>query len=114
MGLNKEFLRCVVFVCTLYCGCAFPAELTAPGRLVFLENGWNGEGVAISHSTASVAGCATETNSFAIDKNHPAYKELVAIALSAYTSESNVELIVDKGVCGFGGRTKVISIRLKK
>ncbi|WP_152971742.1 hypothetical protein [Xanthomonas arboricola] len=81
-------------------------NIRAGGKIISVENGWQGEGVAIRHSIASIKGCAADSNDFAIDKNHPSYKELVAIALAAFTSQSDVQLVVDKGVCIFGARTK--------
>ena len=111
---RKSYLRWLLISCILYSSIGLAAEFTGFGKINYLENGWYGEGVAIHHSTAVITGCTANSNDFAIDKNHPAYKELIAIALAAYTSESEVELIVDKGVCGFGGRTKILSIRLKK
>jgi hypothetical protein len=89
------------------------ADLVA-GKITYIENGWYGEGVAIHSSANGPSGCSASLNDFAIDKNHAAYKELVAIALSAYNSNADVEVIVDTGDCIFGGRTKVLSIRLKK
>ena len=84
------------------------------GKITYIENGWYGEGVVIHSSTNAPSGCSASLNDFAIDKNHASYKELVAIALSAYNSNADAEVIVDTGVCAFGGRTKVLSIRMKK
>lgn len=89
------------------------ADLVA-GRITYIENGWYGEGVAIHSSTNGPSGCSASLNDFAIDKNHASYRELVAIALSAYNSNADVDVIVDTGACTFGGRTKVLSIRLRK
>ncbi|KAB7770984.1 hypothetical protein CEK68_01835 [Xanthomonas sp. LMG 12461] len=84
------------------------------GKITYVENGWYGEGMVIHTSNDGPSGCSAPLNDFAIDKDHPSYKELTAMALAAYTSNSDVELLVDSGVCIFGNRTKVISIRLKK
>ncbi|MDQ1091084.1 hypothetical protein QE400_000497 [Xanthomonas sacchari] len=89
-------------------------QVFSAGKITYVENGWDGEGMAIHTSNDGPSGCSALPNDFAIDKNHPAYKELTALALAAYTSNTDVELLVDSGVCIFGNRTKVISIRLKK
>lgn len=104
----------VVLFSFSFCHIGRAAELVASGKIIFVENGWNGEGLVINYSRNGPAGCSAALNDFGIDKNHPAYKELVAIALAAYTSNADADLIVDTGVCVFGNRTKVISIRLKK
>lgn len=90
------------------------ADLVGPGKITYVENGWGGEGVAIHTSINGPAGCTASLNDFGIEASHAAYKELVAMALAAYTSNADVEVIVDAGKCVFGGRTKVLSIRLKK
>jgi len=89
-------------------------QLVWQGKIIYVENGWNGEGLVIRDSSIGPEGCWAPRDEFAIDKDHPAYKELVAMALAAYTSNADVEVILDSGVCLFGGRTKVLSIRLKK
>ncbi|WP_434982782.1 hypothetical protein [Xanthomonas arboricola] len=111
---RKSFLSLVLMLGIVYSNVASAEEYTGWGKIISVENGWQGEGVAILHSIASIKGCAADSNDFAIDKNHPSYKELVAIALAAFTSQSDVQLVVDKGVCIFGARTKIISIQLKK
>lgn len=93
---------------------ALAVEAVPVGKITFIENGWYGEGVAFQLSGPGVPGCAAGPTHFAIDKNHAGYKEVVAIALAAYASSSNVELIVERGVCSFGDRTKVLSIRMRK
>jgi len=93
---------------------AAAADIVGTGRITFLENGWYGEGLALHHSGPGIAGCPGGPAEFAIDKNHPAFKEMVAIALAAFSSSSDVELVVEKGACIFGDRTKVVAIRVKK
>jgi len=104
----------LVFAGLGFCHTGQAVELLGSGKITFIENGWAGEGLTINYSKNGPAGCSAALNEFAIDKNHPAYKELVAIALAAYTSNADADLIVDPGVCLFGSRTRVISIRLKK
>ncbi|WP_279362119.1 hypothetical protein [Xanthomonas sacchari] len=84
------------------------------GKIIYVENGWNGEGLTIHSSSNGPAGCSAPLNDFAIDKNNPSYKELTAMALAAYSTNADVELLVDSGVCIFGDRTKVIAIRMMK
>ncbi|MBN6112939.1 hypothetical protein [Xanthomonas bonasiae] len=97
-----------------FCQTVQAADMVGPGKITYIENGWDGEGVAIHSSINGPAGCTASLNDFGIEKSHAAYKELVAMALSAYTSNADVEIIVDAGKCVFGARTKVLSIRLKK
>lgn len=97
-----------------FSGPAMAVEVTSYGKITYVENGWYGEGLALHHSTASVTGCTGSPNDFVIDKNHPAYQELLAMALTAYTRDLDVGLIVTKGDCGFGERTKILAIRLAK
>jgi len=104
----------LVFAGLSFCHTGRAAELVGSGKITFVENGWGGEGLVINYSKNGPSGCSAALNDFGIDKNHPAYKELVAIALAAYTSNADADLIVDTGVCIFGSRTKIISIRLKK
>jgi hypothetical protein len=92
--------------------CSAEVAQTGYGKITYLENGWAGEGVALHHSGNAIDGCPADPHDFGIDKNNPLFKELVALAMAAYTTESNVELVVEKKDCIFGGRTKVISIRL--
>lgn len=87
---------------------------TGIGKITLLENGWNGEGINIIHSGAGVTGCNPNPQEFALSKDHPSYKELVSFTLAAHTASANVELVVEKGVCLFGNRTKIISIKLIK
>jgi len=113
--MSANMLRKLVVLAGLgFCCSGQAAELVGAGKITFVENGWNGEGLVIHHTRNGPAGCPAPLNDFAIDKNNTAYKELVAMALSAYTSNSDVELMVDAGVCSFGARTKIISIRLMK
>ncbi len=87
-------------------------QVVSLGKITYIENGWYGEGMVIHTSNDGPSGCSAALNDFAIDKNHPSYQELTAMALTAYTKNMNAGLVVDSGVCLFGGRTKVISIRL--
>ena len=88
---------------------------TAPTQITFLENGWYGEGFAIHIIPGTgVTGCPVPEYEFGIAKSHPAYKDMLGLAMMAYASGSKVQLVVDTGVCVLGNRTNVISIRLYK
>ncbi len=89
------------------------ADVVGTGKIDYVENGWEGEGLAIHHSVG-IDGCTASNTEYAIEKNHLSYKELVSMALSAFALGSDVQLVVERGVCSFGGRTKVLSIRLIK
>jgi hypothetical protein len=89
--------------------------VSGPGKITFIENGWFGEGLAI-HMTSSQSGCNAPDTEYAVLSNHPAYKEIVALATSAFMASSDVEFVVEPSPddCVFGSRTKIISIRLLK
>ena len=84
------------------------------GQITYVENGWYGEGMAIHTSNDGPSGCSAGPNQFAIDRNHPAYQELTAMALMAYMKNIEIGLVADSGTCILNGRTKIISIRLQK
>lgn len=114
---KSRLLVWVVLVCTTFWMSA-PASasitLVSLTKIRFVENGWGGEGLAIATQGSGIGGCPAGNTEFAIDAGHPSYRELVAMALLAFSSNADAELVVDSGVCIFGSRTKVISIRLIK
>ena len=88
---------------------------TAPTQITYVENGWFGEGFVIHIIPGTgVTGCPALENDFGIAKSHPAYKDMLGLAMMAYASGSKVQLVVDTGVCVLSNRTNVISIRLYK
>lgn len=101
----------VVLLCFLSTFSA--AESVGGGYVQSIENGWFGEGVAFQFSKP-LDGCPSEDNYYAVSKDHIGYREVVSILLAAYTTSSKVDLAVEKGVCLFGGRTKVLSVKLLK
>lgn len=86
---------------------------TGTGYVIFAENGWSGEGFAV-HLTdaAAIGGCASGATEFGLDANHPAYKILVALMITAYAQQTPVQLVVDQGSCVLGNRTRIVSIRM--
>ncbi|XXT21292.1 hypothetical protein WME94_06990 [Sorangium sp. So ce429] len=108
--IRRAMLMCAI-VASLS-GLARAAHVgTGRGRVTYLENGWFGEGMAV-HLTASVPGC--KDHEYAIPVEHPSYKDMTAMLLSAFINNRQVELVVDQGVCIFGDRTKVLSVRLSQ
>jgi hypothetical protein len=87
------------------------AETIGPTKISFVEPGWSGEGLAI-HTDKGLSGCGAPDTEFAIAKSHPSYNELLSMTLTAFAAQSNVEIVAYAGVCIFGARTKVVSIRL--
>lgn len=81
-------------------------------KISYLENGWSGNGLAIHVSGAGIDGCPAANNKFALSDDHPGYDTILALALSAQAQDADIELIVDKGNCLFGDRTRILSIRL--
>jgi len=88
-------------------------EYVGPGKITYLENGWFGEGVAL-HLDKGTSGCPAMDIDFGIPSDHPSFKEMTALATSAFLASANVELVVDVGNCVFGSRTKILAIRLLK
>lgn len=113
--MKKHMLNVLVALLMGFCSSAVWADIaeTPVGKISLIEIGWNGEGINILH-TAQVAGCNPNPREFAISKDHPAYRELVSVALAAYAADADVQLIVEPGTCLFGNRTKVVTLRLKK
>jgi hypothetical protein len=94
--------------------CALSTVAVVPvAKISVIENGWAGEGLAIHLDSGDVVGCGYPLD-FGVGVGHPAYKDIVAIALSAMASGANVELMANSGTCIFGSRTQVNSIRIKK
>ena len=106
-------VKILAFISLLIATNAHAWSVVGPAKITFLENGWFGEGIAI-HLDKGVAGCNSADNDFALSADHPSYKEIIAFATSAFMSSSNIELVVEEGVCIFGDRTKILSIRLVK
>jgi hypothetical protein len=88
---------------------------TGSRKIVFLENGWYGEGFAVYLKDASIPNSCPISkdapNQFGIDVTHPSYREMVSALLAAFLAGRNVELMVEDSQCGVG-RTKVLSVRL--
>jgi hypothetical protein len=89
---------------------------TAVSKVILVENGWYGEGMAFQ-MTVAISGCSVGINplgdQYMIEKTHPSYKELTSMLLAAYTTAASVSVTVDTGVCPVG-RTKVLSIKLRQ
>jgi hypothetical protein len=112
--MKYRFLLTTFYLTLIYSGNGNSAvENVLTGKITAIENGWFGEGIVLKHTNGK-AGCGSDQNEFAISKDHAGYKEIAAIALTAFTSQADVQLIVDTGVCLFGNRTKVLAVRLVK
>lgn len=93
---------------------ALSAVVAVPlAKISVIENGWNGEGLAIRLDSGGISGCGYPLD-FGVEIGHPAYKDVVAIALAAMASGTYVELMANSGTCVFGSRTQVVSIRIRK
>ena len=109
----KVVSKVIAAVTLLVAGHSHAADIVGVGQIQWIENGWYGEGVAFSF-TVGIDGCPAARTEFAVSKDHAGYKELVSMLLAAQASSSNVTLFVEKGTCLFGGRTKVLAIRMAK
>lgn len=109
----KYFIKIIILL--LFCSISTfsAAEFVGGGYVQSIENGWYGEGVAFQFSKP-LDGCPSEDNYYAVSKDHIGYKEVVSLILTAYATSSKVDLSVEKGVCLFGGRTKVLAVKLVK
>ncbi|MFT4925508.1 MAG: hypothetical protein ACI8WB_001601 [Phenylobacterium sp.] len=103
----------IILSATLFTGHAAAFSISAIGKVTYIENGWFGEGVAI-HMSSGTAGCPAGDTDYAVEASHPAYKEIVALATSAFVAAINVEIVTATGSCAFGDRNKILSIRLIK
>lgn len=86
----------------------------APTTITFVENGWFGEGLAIQTTATYSTSCYGGGTQFAVPITHPAYKDIVAIALAAYAIGSTVQIVIEDSTCAFAGRMSILSIRLLK
>lgn len=102
-----------IFVAGLASVACAEVILTPVGKISMVEVGWNGEGLNILYSGA-ITGCNPNPQEFAISKDHAGYRELVSLVLAAHASSAEVQLVVDKGNCLFGNRTKIVTVRLLK
>lgn len=85
-----------------------------PTKLVSVENGWYGEWLVIT-ALSGTGGCASSLpTEFAVETSHPAYDAILAIALTALTTGSDVSITAQVGTCVLGSRTKVLSIQIVK
>ena len=111
--MKITWVSLLVMVSMLWANAALSAIATVgPANITFIENGWSGEGFAI-HLSQGIAGCGAPPTEFGIAASHPAYKELVALLMSAYFTEKPVEVVVNTGSCTLGARTAITSIRLR-
>jgi len=91
----------VMFMTIIYSAHAMAWSVVGNTKINFVENGWNGEGLAL-HVDYGLSGCPAPDTEFAISANHPAYKELVSIVLAAFTTQAKVQIVADPEVCLFG------------
>lgn len=112
-----KYLLAIVILPTLWfagSASAAPQSLGA-GKIQWIENGWDGEGIAFKFSLPVAAGgCTSNLNEYAISKDHLGYKEMVSLLLSAQAMQSDVVLVVDASLCFVGTRTKVLAVRVAK
>lgn len=111
----KYLLAITVFLFVGIVGSANAAvQSIGNGKIQWLENGWDGEGVAFKFSLPVSGGCTANVNEYAVSKDHPGYKEIVSILLAAQVSQSDVTLTVENTICLVGVRTKVMAVRIVK
>ncbi len=109
-------MRHLLLICLLT---LFPSSVFAQNiqtvsmtKISYIENAWAGNGLAIYVFGTGIDGCPAANNQFALSSDHPGYDTILALALSAQAQDADIELVVDKGNCLFGDRTKILSIRL--
>ena len=111
--MNTKLVSLLGMVSMLWANTALSAIATVgPANITYIENGWFGEGFAV-YLSQGISGCGAPPTQFGIAASHPAYKELVALLMSAYFTEKPVELLVNTGSCTLGARTAITSIRLR-
>lgn len=111
--MKTQLIYLLLLIAPLWSNSAYSAiAAVGPAKITFIENGWSGEGFAI-HLSQGIAGCSAPPTEFGVDASHPAYKELVALLMSAYFTEKPIEVVVNTGNCTLGARTSITSIRLR-
>ena len=111
--MKIKLLSLLGMVSMLWANTALSAfAAVGPANITYIENGWFGEGFAV-YLSQGISGCAAPPTQFGIAASHPAYKEMVALLMSAYFTQKPVELVVNTGSCTLGARTAITSIRLQ-
>lgn len=111
----KVLLSVLMFVaCIVFPEQAFAWERTSTTQVVAIETGWYGEGLVVYvEAEDGVPGCPAQDHAFALEVAHPAYDEMVAMVMTAQAAGMRLNFVIeDRGVCGFGGRTKIAAVRL--
>lgn len=85
---------------------------TSPTTLQQVANGWSGEQFATTLAAGSST-CPGGPNEYTIPKTAQAYRDVVAMALAAFTSGSSVIVKTD-GSCFQNNRAVVLELRLIK
>jgi hypothetical protein len=83
--------------------------LVGPYTIVQIANGWTGEQLAIIVS-GGASPCPLGPNEYAISSTHPAYKELVSMAMLAFAADIRVLIRLD-GTCVANQRGSILELR---
>jgi hypothetical protein len=90
---------------------ALAFDVVGSTKINYVENGWFGEGLAV-YADHGIAGCGADDTQFFIDESHPSYTVLASIVLTAFSTQSDVQIVTVTGTCLAGDRTKILSVRL--
>jgi hypothetical protein len=77
-----------------------------------VSNGWDGEQFVVIVANGSSM-CPGGTNEYTISINHKAYKDMVALALTAFATGATV-LIRPDGACLDNNRATILELRLAR
>ena len=78
--------------------------------IIQVSNGWYGEQFVIIVASG-ISTCPGGANEYTVSTNHKAYKDMVAIALTAFATGSTV-LIRPDGSCLDNNRAAILELRL--
>jgi hypothetical protein len=90
----------------------YAQTVVGPTTIVQMANGWNGEQMAIIVASGT-SSCPAGPNEYSVRKTHPAYNDIVAMALTAFASGASVVVRPD-GTCIDNNRAAILELRLVK
>jgi hypothetical protein len=91
---------------------AYAQTVVGPTTIVQMGNGWAGEQMAIIVANGT-SPCPGGPNEYSVRKTHPAYNDIVAMALTAFASGASVIIRTD-GTCIDNNRAAILELRLVK
>src|SRR5262245_7085421 len=84
----------------------YAQSVVGPTTIVQMGNGWAGEQMAIIVASGNST-CPAGPNEYSVRKTHPAYNDIVAMALTAFASGASV-IVRPDGTCIDNNRAAIL------